>query len=169
MKLLKQIPIVVLISIVMMSFSQCANTYKLEDTSSIYFGDVYYKEWLSEARWSGSGINLFIPIKTNSKHVVLDSVYFKKKQAKLEYVNDTLVVGRFETEKNKQQDIIMSNEPYAEYGNHAPKMPEKTIFQIKENECVVSYNEGKRVMYYKISGIVKKQDKQQLIPATKHQ
>jgi hypothetical protein len=153
----------------MMSFSQCASTAKLEDKAPLEFGDVYYKEWSNPARYTGSGLNLFIPITSNTGNIILDSIYFKDKQVKLEFVNDTLFVGRFETDKNKPLDIVMSSEPLAEYGNKAPKLSEKLPFELKGDECVISYKAGKKTKFFKISNIIKKQDKQTLYPASKPQ
>ena len=140
-----------------MSFSQCVSTMKLQDKAPLEFGDVYYQNWIAGVKGGGSGINLFISVKSNTNNTVLDSVYFKNKQAKLEYINDTLLVGRFHTETNQKEDIIMSNEPYAEYGNKAPQLPKKIPFELKEDECVISYKEGKNTKYYKLSNVFKKQ------------
>lgn len=148
----------------MMSFSQCDSTTKLEDKTPLKLGDVYYKKWSNPARFTGSGLNLFITMASNTGNIILDSVYFKGKQAKLESVNDTLFVGRFETDKNKPLDIVMSNEPFAEYGNEAPKLPKKLPFELKDNECVVSYKAGKKTKFFKISNIILKHDKINEVP-----
>lgn len=50
----------------------------------------------------------------------------------------------------------MSNEPYAEYGNKVPKLPEKPSFKLKENECVVSYKEEDKIKYFKIKNMIQK-------------
>ena len=156
MNLLKKIPIVLFLSFVMMSFSQCASTYKLENKAPLKLGKVYYNTWAAGARFAGSGINLFIPVESNPKNIVLDSVYFKNKQVELEHINDSLFVGRFVTRINQQQDIIMSNEPFAEYGNKVPEPNKKIPFELKENECAVSYKSGKKITYFKITNIYKK-------------
>lgn len=153
----------------MMSFSQCASTPKLEKRAPLELGNVYFNEWVAGARYGGSGINLFIPVQSSLNNIQLDTVYFRGKQAKLEHINDTLFVGRFETYKNKPQDIIMSNEPYGEYGNNAPKIPEKIPFELKEDECVVSYKNASKTKFFKITNIVKKQNEETLFPASKPQ
>ncbi|ULC59782.1 hypothetical protein MBM09_02110 [Flaviramulus sp. BrNp1-15] len=130
---------------------------KLQDKAPLEFGDAHYQNWVAGVKGGGAGFNLFIPIKANINKVVLDSVYFKNKKTKLEYVNDSLLVGRFKTEMNQKEDIIMSNEPYAEYGNKAPQLPEKIPFELKEDECVISYKEGENTKYYKLSNVFKKQ------------
>ena len=50
----------------------------------------------------------------------------------------------------------MSNEPYAEYGNKVPELPKKSFFQLKENECVISYKQSGKTKYFKIKGLTKK-------------
>lgn len=158
MKSLKQIPLILLISIVMMSFSKCNDESKLETQAPIEIGDVYYKTWVAGARWGGSGINLFIPIKSNPNKIILDSVYFLDKMTKLEHIGDTLVVGRFETDVNKQLDIVMSGDPNEEYGNAVPKLKKNIPFELKENECVVSYISNNKTRYFKIDNIIKKEE-----------
>ncbi len=142
---------------IIVSFSQCASTLKLQDNLPLEIDEVYYQTWVAGVKGGGSGINVFIPIESNSNDIVLDSMYFRGKSTKIEYVNDALAVGRFKTEANQKQDIIMSNEPYAEYANKVPELPEKIPFELKDDECVVSYLEKNKIKYFKIEGIVKKE------------
>lgn len=143
----------------MVSFSNCASTQQLEKLEPLTIGDVYYQNWVAGVKGGGSGFNIFIPISDNANNIMLDSVYFKGKKAKLEFNNNTVFIGRFKTTANKKQDIIMSNEPYAEYGNKVPELPQKTPFELNDTECVVSYLEGNKTKYFKIEGIVRKESK----------
>ena len=141
-----------LLFVAMLSFSQCISTYKYSK-APLKLGEVYYTKWSSAARWSGSGINIFIPIISNPNQIILDSVYFKNQQVKLEYINKSLAVGRFKTATNKHQDIIMSSNPYAEYGNSSLKK------NTNSNACVISYLKGRKIKYFKLFKILKKEDK----------
>lgn len=142
-----------------LSFSKCASIQKLDKALPLDIGEVYYQHWVSGVQGGGSGFNIFIPITANPKNIMLDSVYFKENQAKLEYRNNTVFIGRFKTLANQKQDIIMSNEPFAEYGNMVPETPKKIPFELKEDECVVSYLEAGKAKYFKIKKIKRKDSK----------
>ncbi len=142
--------------LIVVGFSQCASTKRLEDKLPLEIGVVYSQHWVSGVRGGGSGYNLFIPIKSNPNKIVLDSLYFKGKRVKLEQKNASVFVGRFKTEANHKHDIIMSSDPLAEYGNTVPGLSKKTPFELNDTECVVSYQGGNKVLYYKISNVIKK-------------
>jgi len=93
------------------------------------------------------------------KNIILDSVFFKGKQAKLEYRNNSVFIGRFKTEANQKHDIVMSSDPIAEYGNKVPEIPKKVQFELKDDECVVSYLKSGKVKYFKIEKIKRKESK----------
>jgi len=140
---------------IIVSFSQCASTLKLQDNLPLAIDDVYYQKWVAGVKGGDTGIKVFIPIKSNSNDIVLDSMFFRGKSTKMEYVNTTLAVGLFKTRLNQNQDIIISSEPYAEHANKVPELPEKIPFELKDDECVISYSERKKIKYFKIEGIVK--------------
>lgn len=168
MKVLKKIISLFLMLFIIVSFSQCASTLKLQDNLPIEIDEVYYQTWVAGVKGGGSGINVFIPIESNSNDIVLDSIYFRGKSTKIEYINDALAVGRFKTKANQKQDIVISNEPYAEYGNEVPELPQKTPFNINDDECIVSYLVEDEIKYFKIEGIVRKASKlYQTIPLKK--
>ena len=156
MKLVKQILFLIIITLVTISFSQCAVTQKLQKAIALEFGEAYSQTWVGGVKGSGSGINLYIPVKTHETDIVLDSVYYKGKKVKLEEANPNLYVGRFSMTTTKP-DIVMSNKPYAEYGNKVPEIQQNGPFDLQDDECVLSYTEGKKRKYYKISGIIKKE------------
>ncbi|WP_242203372.1 hypothetical protein [Aestuariivivens insulae] len=156
MKLVKQIMFFGIITLVAVSFSQCASTHKMLDSIAVVFGEVYYQTWVAGVKDAGSGINLYIPIKSKPDNIVMDSVYFKGKRAKLEQSNPKLYIARFSNTLNKP-DIVMSNAPYAEYGNKVPRLKQHTPFELKDNECILSYVENNKKKYYRISGIIKKE------------
>ncbi|MGC1206022.1 MAG: hypothetical protein WA839_14195 [Flavobacteriaceae bacterium] len=155
MELFKSIFFTTALLFVLATFSQCAGGKQFDNKLPFEVGGVYYQQWVSGVE--GGVKDIVIPITSNSKKIKLDSVYFHKKQAKLEYLNNGFYVGRFEYETDQKTDIIMSNEPYAEYGNQVPKLPKKPRFQLKEDECLVSYKVGNKTKYFKISGIIKKE------------
>ncbi|MBD0833839.1 hypothetical protein [Aestuariibaculum suncheonense] len=88
--------------------------------------------------------------------IILDHVYFKGKQARLEQVNDSLFIGHFFKDSLKKKDVIMTNEPYGEYGNTLPHLPEKSPFDLKENECIIAFKVGDEVHFLKYSNVEKR-------------
>jgi hypothetical protein len=156
MQTLKTISFSILTLIVMASFSQCSSIKKIQQTVPLDLGQVYYQAWIAGIEGGGAGLNIYIPTEDNS--IELDSVYFRGKAAKLEFKNQNgiIYIGRFISDFNKKKDIVMSNEPNTEFGNEMPKMPPKIPFELKDNECVISYKEGKKTKYFKVSNIVEK-------------
>lgn len=81
-------------------------------------------------------------IKIVDTSVVLDSVYFRGKGTKLRVKlnNPSIYIGRFTSNTNNSNNNLIK----------APIIP----FKLKDNECIVSCLEGKKVYYYKISNIM---------------
>lgn len=157
MKTLKTISFSILMLIVMASFSQCTSTKRIQENASLDLGQVYFQKWIAGIEGGGAGLNIYIPTEDNSMQ--LDSVYFRGKVAKLELKNQNgiIYIGRFISDFNKKKDMIMSNEPHAEFGNEMPKIQQKIPFELKDNECVISYKEGKKTKYFKVSNVVEKE------------
>jgi hypothetical protein len=146
-----------ILPMVMFSFSQCSSQKKLQEKAPVAVSKAYCQTWVAGARGGGSGINIFIPVESVSEEgVELDSVYFRGRSAKLETKpqNNTLYIGRFLTKANERYDLVMSGDSKEEYGNKRPESTEKIPFELKENECVVSYKDGKKMKYFKIENIV---------------
>lgn len=156
MKRLKNVFGFFFISLVMMSFSQCASTKILEGEIPLEIGQVSYQSWVAGIEGGGSGVNLFIPLVSNKDNLVLDSVYFQGKKVQLERKTKSLYVGRFKKSTNQKKDVVMSADPAAEFNNPVPEVPQKIPFELKQDECVVSFTDRKRTKYFKISDITKK-------------
>ncbi|MBT8303848.1 MAG: hypothetical protein KJP09_05200 [Bacteroidia bacterium] len=159
MLITRNITSLIILPMIMFSFSQCSSQKKLQETAPVKLSKAYCQTWVAGARGGGSGINIFIPVETApDKKIVLDSVYFRGRSAKLETKpqNDTLYIGRFLTKVNEKYDLVMSSDPKQEYGNKRPEDTEKIPFELKMNECVVSYTEGKKTKYFKIDEVEEK-------------
>lgn len=138
--------------IVSLSFSQCASTMKLQEESPITFGEVYSKSWVAGVKGGGSGTNIFIEIK--SSEITLDSVFYKGKIAKLEVKpnNKTLFIGRFLSTSNTfNKDGLNSK------ANKSTTKEDNFPFQLKSDECVVSYEYNGKTNYYKLENIIERQ------------
>jgi hypothetical protein len=142
--------------LIMVSFSQCSSAQKLQNEAPSKFGLVYFQTWVAGASGGGSGLNLFIPVMDST--VRLDSVYFRGNVSKLEVKpsNPTLHIGRFNTGFNQARDIVMHSDPNEEYTNKLSKPIRVIPFELKYNECVVSYTKGGKMLYYKIPNVIEK-------------
>ena len=157
---MKLITNALLMLIIMTGFSQCSSAQKLQKEAPVKFGTAYYQHWVAGVQGGGSGINLFIETEgTLKENIQLDSVYFRGMVAKFQVKpnNPSLFIGRFSLKANQKRDIIMSSKPKAEYSNELPKLKTEIPFDLKDNECVVSYKEGDKMKYFKIENVVEKQ------------
>ncbi len=142
----KYIPI---IAILMLCFFSCSSTKKLQTKTPFKIEEVYLKK----GNLNTERDIIYITITSNSKNTELDSIFFKGKKAKLKLISKNLYSATFK--KTPKKDIIMSNKPYAEYGNPVPEIPVKMPFEINPNECIISYNLKNETFYYKVLVLVK--------------
>lgn len=142
----------------MTSFSQCSSAKKLQSKAPLEFSDVYCQAWTGGIQEAGSGITIFIPVKNAEKvTIVLDSVYFRGKAVKLEqkeFQGTLTYIGRF-ISKPIRNGIVLSSDPKEEYKNTVT-LPQKMPFELKDNECVVSYNSDSTTNYFKIENVIEK-------------
>lgn len=156
MKETKTILFSIFILLILASFSQCSSTKKFQEQAPLDISQVYFQKWIAGVEGGGSGLNIFIHVKETSPR--LDSVYFRGKVINLEIEeNGLLYIGRFLTSLNQKKDLVMSNEPKAEYGNQAPETLQKLPFDLSETECIISYQKGGKISYFKIENIVEKE------------
>lgn len=153
MKSVKQLLKLLTLTVILSSFSQCTSAQKLEKNAPVTFGNVYCKKQVSGIANGPSGLIIFIEIKDNS--IQLDSVYFREKGVELKThpKNRSLYVGSFVTHSVRSQDIVLSSDSKAEYGNKIPKKSKKIPFELAYNECVVSYKINEKIKYYKITNV----------------
>ncbi|RNC88210.1 MAG: hypothetical protein ED556_03230 [Winogradskyella sp.] len=122
---------------------------KLEKNAPTSFKEIYIKNWVSGVKGGGSGINIFIEI--DSKELVLDSVFFRKKSVKLETKpsDPQLFIGRFMSEVNSEETSLSITNSKDDKNLSFP-------FNLKDDECVVSYTQNGQIKYYKLTNIVEK-------------
>jgi len=146
---------------VLSSFSQCSNGQKLENESPMVFGDVYYKKRPQAVRDLESTMTLFIPVKGET-NIELDSVHFRGKSAKLlkSAQDQNLYIGKFRIKPRYNEDIMLSSDVAEEHQNKLPKVESKIPFELKQDECVISYKKDGDTKYYKISNIKEKRPKE---------
>lgn len=142
------------------NFYNCSSAQKLQKETPFTVDNCYFQKWVAGVKDGGSGSNLFIILKEEiPDHIKLDSVYFMEKVSKLQVQSDNpkIYVGRFKSEINQKRDVIMSNDPNAEYGNELPFKKQTIPFELGDNECVISYSENNQIKYFKIENVVEKQ------------
>ncbi len=135
------------------SLNSCKSTRSIHFQSKIPFQieSPYYQPWSSGVQGGGSGIDVILPIK-NLNAIVPDSIHFQGQRTKA-VVQQQIIVGHINTNNNKQQDIILSNEPLEELNNQLLPLNNSTPFKIENNACVLSYlMKGKRY-YCKIENL----------------
>lgn len=139
MKTFKSILNFNLVLFVIATSISCTSIPKLQKEAPTEFETVYYQKWNAGTKEGGSGINVYIDIKDSL--VTLDSVYFRGQATKLQHNpnNSSLYVGRFKFQVNDSIDNS--------------KKPSHWTFQLEDNECVISYFEKQKVLYFKISNI----------------
>ena len=157
MRTINKLAGLLILCIIMTSFSQCSSAQKIQENAPIAHNQVYFQKWIAGVQGGGSGINIFIPTKDTS--VQLDSVYFRGKSTKLELTTqgESMYVGRFFTDFNKRKDMIMSSDSKEEMVNELPEIPQKIPFELNDNECIISYLDGDKTKYFKIDNVVEKE------------
>ncbi|WP_299223659.1 hypothetical protein [uncultured Psychroserpens sp.] len=158
MRSLKQISFLILMLVIMTSFSRCMpSQYQLQKESSINFDEAYSQKWTSGIKDGGSGVDVFITV--NDSSIQLDSMYFREQRVKLNLIegNKRLYVGRFKIIGNQQHDIILSSDSKEEHDNTMPKKRQEIPFDLQDNECVISYIKANKTYYYKILNIEMRQ------------
>lgn len=166
MKDYKSVTVIALLFVMLTSFTQCTSSkkisdvndnqeaYKLEENASFTLGETYFQSWVAGVKGGGSGIHMYINVLTNTNNVVLDSVYFKGLTAKVE-ISKMGHIASFKTKANQKEDIVMSNNNNAEYGNQIP-IKQSFPFELKNNEAVISYTENATLKYLLIKNIKEK-------------
>ncbi|MEO6348785.1 MAG: hypothetical protein ABIO60_12835 [Aquaticitalea sp.] len=140
-------------------FTHCSSAQKLQTNAPMTFGKVEIQSWMAGVKGGGSGINLFIPVlKSSDQYIQLDSVYFRGKVAKLKLLNDqtSTYVGRFKGKFNQNEYQTKDPGNPMENSDQTLENNQKIPFNLKDNECVVSYIIGSETQYFKIDNVVEK-------------
>lgn len=143
-----------ILMIVTASFSQCSSAKDFQEKPPVELGETYYQRWIGGIEGGGAGLNIFVTAKDDA--VVLDSVYFRGKAAKLETKEQAplLYIGRFISDINQKKNMVINAEPTSD---EKPIKEEKIPFELKDNECIISYRDNGVSKYFKISKLVEKE------------
>lgn len=164
MKILKTtLFIVTVLLVTTVSFTHCSSAqnkqkisdFKFQEKTSFSVGEVSFEKWVAGIQGGGSGIHMYITIKENKNHVVFDSIYFRGYSAKME-IGKMGYFTSFKTALNQRKDYNMSHDENAEYGNDPSKIQNKSVFELQDYECVISYQEDGIAKYYKHARMIEK-------------
>ncbi len=131
MKLFKSLTLLFLIS----SFFNCSTNYKLKKKSPLKFHKIEAQKWVSANANKDSGIRMYF-ILPSDINATLDSVYFNN-------LRTNIYKG---TNKNTYFANFKATSNLKETNNKFP-------FELKNNECVVSYIENNKIKYYKYTDV----------------
>lgn len=140
-----------LLVLLIVSVLSCSSSkMKLEKEAPLVLNEVYFQKWTSGIENGGQGINIYFPSLINQNNTTLDSVFFRKMKGKIRTGKASYFANLRPTQPN---DIIMHGDSKQEYGNTANTFP----FNLKDNECVISYIDNGSTKYFKVDGIIEKQ------------
>lgn len=108
----------------------------------------YFQTWFAGVQGGDRGVDVFLPLK-DLNNITPDSIHFRGQRAKVVYKNQ-MIVGHFSTLQNPLQDVILSNEPFAEANNQLLPKADHSAFELEPNACVLSYILENKRYYHKI-------------------
>ena len=138
----------------------CSSQKNLVEKSPFPIGDVTYQSWVGGRAESGSGTKLEIPILvSNIDKIKIENAFFRGKVAtvRMESRGDSwTAVANYTTKSVSKPDIIAHGDATKEVGNRPSALQKKFPFEIAKNECGISYKEGNKIKFYKITDIKEK-------------
>lgn len=142
---------------ILMTFTQCATSQKIDKIAPVELSSPYFQKWVSGVRGGGQGFTLYFPVNKGSD-IVLNKAFFKGKKVMLRFdENSSLYTGKYTDPESIERDLIMNGDSKKEYGNKAPETEEKIPFALKEGECVVGYTKAGKEGYFKLDELPEKE------------
>lgn len=114
----------------------------LEEKPIFQLADVDFQEWYAGIKVGGTGFNILLSNISNDENVTLETVYFRN------------LTGQLVKGKGMYSAILKNSSPY--YTWEYPTKPADYPFDLKPNECVISYKEGGVTKFYKIASLIEK-------------
>ena len=155
MKKIKQVFLLPISAIIIMSFSQCSSA-QFDKKAPVTITDAYYKNWVGGIP-GVKGVLITIKAKAPETDIIFDSIYFNNKMVKLNsqlQKNELILTGNFIVH-SKTDLIVMHADPKEEFGNKPPNISNKIPFELQDNEAVISYFIKSKKRYYKLYNIKK--------------
>jgi hypothetical protein len=135
-------------------FLNCANTkqqlYHLEKQSPFKIEKATYHEWVAGVKGGGAGIDISLIIKEyDTTKVVLDSVFFRGKKAKIADSRGVFV-AYFRLNSNLQEELIVPKNPQEKVLESDKAIKKFPFINLTNEEAVVSFVENNKTKYIKI-------------------
>ena len=140
MKTLKKAIYAIVFTITFSLMFQCNSTKvattTFEQDTPFTIKPVVFQEWYAGIKVGGTGINIFVPVYNIDNNITLDEIYFRNLKGKLVKSGD-------------KYTAILKN-PSKDYTFQIPEKPSDYPFDLKDNECVISYVENGDTKFHKI-------------------
>lgn len=140
MKKIKKATYAIVFAVICASTFQCASNKEIattfEQEAPFTVKPVVFQEWYAGIKVGGTGINVFLPISDVKGNIVFDEVYFRNLRGKLI--------------KKEDNYIAVLKNPSRLYTFKKAEKPADYPFDLKDNECVVSYIQNGQTKYHKI-------------------
>lgn len=137
-------------AILILSVFSCGSSQELQQQAPAQFGSATYI-------YTSKGIQLSIPVQAiQEDRITLQAVYFHGMKSPL--VRSEENPKHFVANFRVGGDMIMDVDPKKEYGNQLPQMPNESPFKIDQDEAIVVFEQDQQTKYYKLSGIVEKEE-----------
>lgn len=144
------------LTLILFSFSGCANGKKLQEGAPSEIGEITYTTWTGGTERSGSGYNLFVELQ-NPGSIQIDTVYFRGRKSVFEKVDGepNLYVANFRVpaRETKSPDIVMHEDPRKEYGNPAPVIPQPIPYELEADEAVIRVLKKGKEKFFKVIAV----------------
>lgn len=151
-------PTLVLISLLIFSSCQSSKTetsiYRLEVNPHFTIVAASYQKWVAGTEVGGSGTDVYLELASLSKEIQIQDIFFSKQTVKAQKRSETseYYVGNFRNGV-VMREYIMDEDPIKEAQNTPPPA---FPFQLKHNECVLSYSLNGTLKYFKIENMEEK-------------
>jgi len=149
---MKNLKIISVLAIIF-TLSQCGSI-NFERNPPFEINSAAYFSWVG-GQPGISGMNVKISY-TSDKNIQFDSIYFRKRSAKLEVSNtkdQKMITGHFNTSSQKRE-FVMELNPVKEMKNEIPNIT-SFPFKLNENEAIISYKIKDKKKYFKIKTVKK--------------
>ncbi|CAM1344019.1 hypothetical protein [Tenacibaculum amylolyticum] len=142
--------------LLLITMTKCAS-YKLETNPPFKVVSATYAQFVGGRPESPGGTDIKVVYTADAK-ITFDRIFYKNQDAKIGYDEiggQKSITAKFSSPSVKNKDMQMHNDPAKEYGNTPPSTDKKSPFQLKDNEIVISYIQGNKTKYYKVSNLKK--------------
>ncbi|MEZ7498365.1 hypothetical protein QO200_06400 [Flavobacterium sp. Arc3] len=112
----------------------------------------YYQKTNSVEGQVPNGIDFYIEFNIPLQEgIILDKVYFKNQEAKLEKEDKYTFKAHF-NQFPASYDLVLDSDPLKEYGNKAHSITQPK-FELQSTEAVLEYSKNDKTFFYKIKAI----------------